>query len=151
MLGFKSRTWRRNGHFHAIIFNISICDLCAVLLAIGTESWGKPMSKLTMIDNISRPPFHSITICFILTFFQTKLISAMEPGGYFEYQDYGCEVYLSDGTQPKGDNEQYPVATYFHHTIHAAEKQGRPLLIAPSMKERMEKIGFVDCEAQTTI
>jgi len=33
----------------------------------------------------------------------------------------------------------------------AAEKQGRPLVVAPTMKERMEKAGFVDCVAQTAI
>ena len=68
-----------------------------------------------------------------------------------EYQDYGCQVYLSDGTLLAGNYAQYPVSTYFHHILLAAEKQGRPLLVAPTMKERMEKIGFVDCEDQTAI
>jgi len=87
----------------------------------------------------------------ILTFFQTKPISAIEPGGYVEYQDYGCQLYLSDGTQLVGEYEQYPIATYFYHTIRASEKQGRPLFVAPTMQERMERIGFVDCVAQTAI
>lgn len=73
------------------------------------------------------------------------------PGGYVEYQDYGCQIYLANGTHLEGIHEKYPIATYFHHVINAAERQGRPLLVAPTMKERMEKAGFVDCVAQTAI
>ncbi|KAF8416451.1 S-adenosyl-L-methionine-dependent methyltransferase, partial [Tirmania nivea] len=75
----------------------------------------------------------------------------LKPGGYIEYQDYGCQIYLSDGTLLEGECEKYPLGTYFYHTMGAAERQGRPLIIAHTMKERMEKIGFIECVAQTAI
>ncbi|KAF8446835.1 TAM domain methyltransferase [Terfezia claveryi] len=77
--------------------------------------------------------------------------NALEPGGYVEFQDYGCQVFLSDGTLLDRDSEKYPIASYFYHIMGAAAKQGRPLIIAPTMKERMEKAGFVQCKARTTI
>lgn len=77
--------------------------------------------------------------------------NATAPGGYVEYQDYGCQMYLSDGTLLQGISEKHPISTYFHHVVGAAEKQGRPLVVAPTMKARMEKAGFVDCVAKTAI
>jgi len=60
-------------------------------------------------------------------------------------------MYLSDGTLLAGEYEEYPIATYFHHVMGAAERQGRPLVVAPTMKARMERVGFVECEAQTAV
>ena len=84
-------------------------------------------------------------------FMPNRPIRATEPGGYVEFQDYGCQIYLSDGTLLEGESEQYPIATYFHHIMGGAERQGRPLVVAPTMKERMERVGFVECKAQTAI
>ncbi|KAF8465346.1 S-adenosyl-L-methionine-dependent methyltransferase [Kalaharituber pfeilii] len=76
---------------------------------------------------------------------------ACAPGGYVEYQDYGCQMYRPDGTLVEGLECGDPLAEYFYHIVTAAERQGRPLLIAPGMKARMEKAGFVDVTAQTAI
>ena len=70
--------------------------------------------------------------------------SALVPGGYLEYQDYGCQMYLHDGTLLEGINPDHMVSTYFHHLTTAAAKQGRPLLVAIHMKEWMEAAGFED-------
>lgn len=75
----------------------------------------------------------------------------MVSGGYLEFQDYGCELFLSDGTSLKGINPEHPACTYMFHTTSAAERAGRPLFIARSMAERMEKAGFVDVQQQTAI
>ena len=71
------------------------------------------------------------------------------PGGYLEFQDYGCEMFLSDGTKLEGINAEHPLSCYMHHTTSAAERAGRPLIIARSMADRMEKAGFVDIQQQT--
>lgn len=60
-------------------------------------------------------------------------------------------MYHPDGTPLIGISEDYPLSTYFHHVTAAAEAIGRPLIVAPGMKERMEKIGFVDVCALTAI
>lgn len=73
------------------------------------------------------------------------------PGGYLEYQDYGCEMYLLDGTLLQGESEEHPISTYIHHVATAAEKHGRPLTVAPTIKARMERAGFVDCVARRAI
>jgi len=60
-------------------------------------------------------------------------------------------MYLSDGALLQGVSEEHPVSTYIHHVSAAAEKQGRPLAIAPTIKARMERAGFVDCVARKAI
>ena len=79
----------------------------------------------------------------------------MAPGGYLEFQDYGCELFLSDGTRLNGLNpehlKQHPITTYLFSTNSAAERAGRPLNVARGMAERMEKAGFVDVQRKTVI
>ena len=89
-------------------------------------------------------PTHTIVL------FLTRLVSrAMKPGGYLEFQDYGCEVFLSDGTKLEGINPEHPTSTYIHYLSAAAERAGRPLPIGRSIAQRMEKAGFVDIQQKT--
>ena len=88
----------------------------------------------------------------MLPHFLTWLVSRKTtPGGYVEFQDYGCEIFKSDGTKLDGINPDYPGSTYFFHTISAAERAGRPLVVARGIAERMEKAGFVDVEQKIFI
>ena len=73
------------------------------------------------------------------------------PGGYIEFQDYGCEIFLSGGTKLEGDDPDHPASGWIFHTTQAAERAGRPLLIARGMEERMRKAGFVDVKTQTVV
>ena len=73
------------------------------------------------------------------------------PGGYVEFQDYGCEIFSSDGTRLDGLIPEHPATSYMHHTTSAAARAGRPLIIARGMVERMEKAGFVDIQKETAI
>ena len=80
----------------------------------------------------------------------TWLVSRkMAPGGYLEFQDYGCEPFLSDGTKLEGINPEHPVSTYVFHISAAAERAGRPLPIARGIAKRMEAAGFIDIKEQT--
>ena len=71
------------------------------------------------------------------------------PGGYVEFQDYGCEVFLSDGTKLEGTVPGHPITEYMHATSSAAERTGRPLVIGRGMAERMKNAGFVGVQQQT--
>ena len=73
------------------------------------------------------------------------------PGGYVEFQDYGCEVFTSDGTMLLGECPEHPIGTYFHHVMGAAERAGRPLIIARGIKDRLIGAGFVDVVERTAI
>ena len=75
----------------------------------------------------------------------------MAPGGYLEFQDYGCEIFLSDGTKIEGIVPEHPASIYMHSITSAAERAGRPLTVARGMGERMRKAGFVDVQVQTGI
>lgn len=77
--------------------------------------------------------------------------SKTAPGGYVEFQDYGCEVFTSDGTMLLGECPDHPIGTYFHHVMGAAGRAGRPLIIARGIKHRLEKAGFVDVVERTAI
>ena len=85
-------------------------------------------------------------------FFLTRLVSRkITPGGYLEFQDYGCEIFLSDGTKLVGIDPEHPAGTYTFHITSAAERAGRPLTIARGIGERMRKAGFVDVQEKTAI
>ena len=75
----------------------------------------------------------------------------MAPGGYLEFQDYGCELFLSDGSKLEGINPEHPLSTYMFHLNSAAERAGRPLTIGRGIAERMRKAGFVDVHQQIAI
>ena len=73
------------------------------------------------------------------------------PGGYVEFQDYGCEVFTSDGTMLLGECPEHPIGTYFHYVMGAAERAGRPLIVARGIKAKLIKAGFVDVVERTAI
>ena len=73
------------------------------------------------------------------------------PGGYLEFQDYGGEVFLNNGTKLEGVSSEHPMSTYVFHLTSAAERTGRPLSVARGMAKRMENAGFVDVQQQTVI
>ena len=70
------------------------------------------------------------------------------PGGYLEFQDYGCELFMSDGTRLDGLIPEQPATSYLFHVTSAAERAGRPLIVARGIAERMEKAGFADVQQQ---
>lgn len=73
------------------------------------------------------------------------------PGGYVEFQDYGCEVFTSDGTMLMGESSEHPIGTYFYHVMGAANRAGRPLIIARGMRDRLIRAGFVNVVERTAI
>lgn len=73
------------------------------------------------------------------------------PGGYIEYQDYGVQMHLWDGTYLDKPSDEHPLATYFYHVNNAAAGLGRSLDVAPKVKGYMEKAGFVDVVVQKGI
>ena len=80
-------------------------------------------------------------MCFF--FFLTWLVPRKTaPGGYLEFQDYGCEVFLNDGTRLEGINDEHPISSWMHYTTTAAERAGRPLKIGRIITELMKKAGF---------
>ena len=76
---------------------------------------------------------------------------ATAPGGYLEFQDYGCEIFLSGGTKLEGIIPEHPVSTYMYSTTSAVERAGHPLTVARGMGERMRKAGFVGVQEQIAI
>ena len=68
----------------------------------------------------------------------------LTPGGYIEYQDYGCEGFLPDGTHLDDVKPRPPVGVWFAETSKAAAKMGRPLRVAREMKKMLEEAGFVN-------
>ena len=75
----------------------------------------------------------------------------MTPGGYLEFQDYGCELFTSDGIKLEGLVPEHPATKYIFHIIRAAERAGRPLVVARDIADRMEKAGFIDIQQKTVI
>lgn len=64
----------------------------------------------------------------------------LEPGGWFEQYEGGCEILCDDGSLPK-DN----VLNVWGPRIYkASEKGGRPVDVLPLMRRGVEKAGFVD-------
>ena len=77
----------------------------------------------------------------------------LAPDGYIEFQDYGCEGFLHDGTPL--DNylpETMPaVGRWFSLTTAAAAKFGRPLIVARHMAEYLTEAGFVDIKVEKKV
>ena len=84
---------------------------------------------------------------YFLTYFLARTLA---PGGYLEFQDYGCEVFLSNGTRLDGEIPEHPIARYMSVINAAAARTGRPFAIARGMAERMKEVGFVDIQQRTT-
>lgn len=77
----------------------------------------------------------------------------MAPGGYIEYQDYGCEGFLHDGTPLNSFSEDKmpAVGRWFQLTQNAAKKSGRPLLISQEMDNMFKEAGFVNIKIEKRI
>lgn len=75
----------------------------------------------------------------------------LKPGGYIEFQDYGCECFLTDGTKLMEPSDEHPLATYGYHVIEASKALGRPVIFAPFAKKALEDAGFVDVVEKTAI
>lgn len=76
---------------------------------------------------------------------------ATTPGGWFEFQDYGCELFTPDGVRRDKPDPKRPIATWLYHIVQAAEKANLPLVIAREMKQMMEEVGFLDVEEKVAI
>ncbi|KAI3573792.1 S-adenosyl-L-methionine-dependent methyltransferase [Fusarium oxysporum f. sp. albedinis] len=78
--------------------------------------------------------------------FETQIaeqaFAALEPGGWFESQEVDGKVCCDDGTlDPNG-----PLAVWSNDLIVASEKLGRPAILAATLKEVFERVGFVDVQ-----
>ncbi|RKK75809.1 hypothetical protein BFJ70_g17239 [Fusarium oxysporum] len=78
--------------------------------------------------------------------FETQIaeqaFAALEPGGWFESQEVDGKVCCDDGTlDPNG-----PLAAWSNDLIVASEKLGRPAILAATLKEVFERVGFVDVQ-----
>lgn len=71
--------------------------------------------------------------------------SALTPGGYYEFQDYSCELFTSDGERLDGVYPQYPFATYLYHVCGAADRAGRSLTVGSKIKGMLQEAGFEEC------
>ena len=76
---------------------------------------------------------------------------ATKPGGWLEFQDYGCELFTPDGIQRDKHDPARPIVNWLYHIVEAAEKLDRPLVIARGMKQMMEKAGYIDVEEKVAI
>ena len=71
-----------------------------------------------------------------------QAFAALEPGGWFESQEVDCKVCCDDGSlDPAG-----PLAKWSDDLIAASEKLGRPAILAATLKEVYERVGFVDVQ-----
>lgn len=75
----------------------------------------------------------------------------LKPGAYIEYQDYGCELFLTNGTKLMEVSEEHPLATYMYHVSQASIKMGRPVVFAPYAKQHLIDAGFVDVVEKTAV
>ena len=85
--------------------------------------------------------------CTLPNFSSRKL----QPGAYIEYQDYGCECFLTNGTKLTEPSEEHPLATYMYHVSQASAKAGRPVVFAPYVKKHLIEAGFVDVVEKTVV
>jgi len=74
-----------------------------------------------------------------------------KPGGYLEFQDYGCELFSSTGVPLTTPDPKSPFTRWLYHLVQAAENLGRPLVMGRRMKRLMEEAGFVDVVESTAI
>lgn len=66
------------------------------------------------------------------------------PGGYFEFQDYDCQLKSATGKFPTG-----AVIRYWNIVSSAAASTGRPFEVAETMCARISAAGFVDVTQRT--
>ena len=136
-----------NGHTQTTTLIIFICAPSQAHLRTGMPYSPRHTGRAPSIGHASYCYFF-IFYFFILTWLVSR---KMAPGGYLEFQDYGCELFLSDGTRLEGVNPEHPPSTYIFHLTSAAARAGRPLIVASGIAERMERAGFVDIHQKTAI
>ncbi|KAI5779309.1 S-adenosyl-L-methionine-dependent methyltransferase [Geopyxis carbonaria] len=74
-----------------------------------------------------------------------RAYTALRPGGWIEFSDYGGELSCDDGSTPADSS----LRLWFDVVAEASEKSGRPLRIAPSVAALMAAAGFVDVTQRT--
>lgn len=84
-------------------------------------------------------------------FVMKNAYEATKPGGIIEFQDYGSELFSSDGTPLTEADPERPFTYWLYHVVNAAEKANRPLPMGRRMKGLMEKAGFVDIVESTAV
>ncbi|KAF8456609.1 S-adenosyl-L-methionine-dependent methyltransferase [Terfezia claveryi] len=65
-------------------------------------------------------------------------------------QDYGCELFLPNGTRLM-ETEEHPLATYMRHVPEAVIMAGRTINSAPIAKQRLIDAGFIDVVEKTAV
>lgn len=69
-------------------------------------------------------------------------MEALNPGCYFESQEYDAIVACDDGTlDPEG-----PLATWFRDLRVASDIMDRPVVLAANLRRYYEEAGFVDVQ-----
>ncbi|KAF8428539.1 S-adenosyl-L-methionine-dependent methyltransferase [Tirmania nivea] len=77
--------------------------------------------------------------------------NSLTPGGYFEFQDYSCELFMSNGERVEGIHPEYPFATYLYHVCGAADRIGRSLTVGSKIKGMLQEVGFEECVEKAEI
>lgn len=80
----------------------------------------------------------------------------LKPGAWVEIQDYDCEIHTHKGVnlnaRPDQTAENTPPLAYFCEEVsRCSEKIGRPIRVIQTMKERLEKAGFINVQCHKTI
>ncbi|KAH7149444.1 S-adenosyl-L-methionine-dependent methyltransferase [Dactylonectria estremocensis] len=69
-----------------------------------------------------------------------QAFDSLNPGGYFESQEYDAFVTCDDGTL----NPDGPLATWFSDLRLASDIMDRPVVLAVLLRKTYEEVGFVD-------
>lgn len=121
-------------------------------LSCGSDGHGCIDAK--PVDGRSEPWEYSQTFDYIHTrttagcwaSFETQIakqaFEALNPGGYFESQEFDSVVACDDGTMPEGS----AIATWFHDMARAGQINDRPTVLGRHLKEIYQRVGFVDVE-----
>lgn len=121
-------------------------------------SWVPPNCKFE-VDDMEEPwtfdreffdyiHFRTLSGCFKdWDFILKQSWDHVKPGGWVEFQDYGCEIFDHTGRNLTANSNitrenTPPLAYYFHIVNEASVKLGRPVRIVQTLKGRMEKLGF---------
>ncbi|KAK2590759.1 hypothetical protein QQS21_011550 [Conoideocrella luteorostrata] len=71
-----------------------------------------------------------------------QAFDALEPGGYFESQEYDSSLGSDDGTL----NLEGPLVKWFRDITIAGDRCNRPTITGHLMKEAYKRVGFVDVQ-----
>lgn len=76
--------------------------------------------------------------------FQTQIaeqaFASMNPGGWFESNEFDATIHCDDGTLP----EEGALSRWFRSIAIAGEKLDRPLILGKHLRSIYEAVGFVD-------